>query len=377
MLLLSLSKLSCTVTGAALWALLYLPAVPLHAEEILPPPIPNRASHEGSSLLAVENAALLQANGWKRAFWVAFDEGKDGSPLGLLGQQSAGGTWDLREVPLTERADRPKIDDAEALARKGGFIYLVGSHFGKKKGKLDAERQFVARFRESEVQGTSPTIDLEVRRDDFGLHRLLNDALASHKVELIDRGPKEKEEYIEKTRASGEPGKDRVEENDRALNIEGAAFLDSGQLALGLRYPVTKQGEPLILVLDNVDALFEKKPLQVVAVWSLKGAGTPSQLRGIRALESAGGEIQAIVGSIERTSAESPLLKDHPDADQVTAEHRAFAVPALEAKSVESRRIRDLAPAGNVEGVAVDDCGGEWYLFDEVTRVRVLHEVQP
>ncbi|MFL6259368.1 MAG: hypothetical protein ACJ76Y_06610 [Thermoanaerobaculia bacterium] len=327
----------------------------------------------------MENAPLLQANDWKRAFWVALDEGdgsKKGSPLGLLGQKNSG-KWELLEVRLTSRADRLKVDDTEALARKGGFIYLVGSHFGKKKGKLDPARQFLARFHESEAQGKSPAVDLEVLRDDFRLHRLLNDALAERKVDLIDRGAHEAEEYIEATRKSGEPGTDNVRKGDRALNVEGATFLDSGELALGLRYPVTKKGEPLILVLDDADALFQKKLPKVTAVWILRAANAPARVRGIRALDSSGGEIQAIVGSIERASDESPILKDHPGADKVTSEHWAFSVPSKEAKAVDSRRVRDLAPSGNVEGVAVDDCGGEWYVLDEPEQILVRHEVHP
>jgi len=101
-----------------------------------------------------------------------------------------------------------------------------------------------------------------------------------------------------------------------------------------------------------------------------------SSLLHLRELASSAGEIQAIVGSIERTSAESPILKDHPGADQVTSEHWAFAVPATKAKVVKARRVRDLAPTGNVEGVAVDDDDGDWYLFDE-DLVRVRHEAHP
>lgn len=366
------SNLSFTTAASImLWALLCVSAAPSRAEDL--PPFTNR--HEGSSLLRVENAPLLQAKGWKRAFWVVFDEIKDGSPVGLLGQRIDDGSWQLQEVPLTQ--PDPKIDDAEALARKDGFIYLVGSHFGKKKGKLEATRQFVARFRESKVQGTSPEVDLEIRRDDFKLHRLLNDALAQRNVDLIARGPSEEEEYIKKTQGSDEPGKGNVLKDDRALNIEGATFLDSGQLALGLRYPVTRQGEPLIVVLDDADAFFEPNKFpKVVAVWILHGAGTPAQLRGIRELNSGNGEIQAIVGSIERLSPESPILKDHPDADKVTSEHRVFTAPAMEAKAIDSRRVRSLAPAGTVEGVSVDNCS-DWYLFDEPTQVRVLHEAHP
>ena len=370
-----------TVVGITLCALLYASAVPApsRAEE-LKASIAGRDFHEGSSLLRVENAPLLRANGWTRAFWVAFDEREAGrSPVGLFAQKSADSKWELREVSLTPKEGQPKIDDTEALARKGGFIYLVGSHFGKKKGKLEAARQFVARFRESAVQGTSPEIALDIRRDDFGLHRLLNDALAQQNVDLIDRGPNEKEGYIKKTQTNGETGNDKVLDNDRALNIEGSTFLDSGQLALGLRYPVTKQGEPLVVVLDDVDTLFsQEKPSlpKVVAVWILHGTGTPTQLRGIREINSANGEIQVIVGSIERTSPESLLLKDHPGADEVTAEHRVFTVPAMEAKAVDSRLVRSLAPDGNVEGVSVDDCG-DWYLFDEETQIRVRHEVRP
>jgi hypothetical protein len=365
-----------SVTAAVrivLCALLCVSAVAPSRAEDLPP---FTARHEGSSLLNVENAALLQANGWRRAFWVAFDEGKDGSPLGLLGQRMDKGPWELREVPLLPRDDQSRIDDTEALARKGGFIYLVGSHFGKKKGKLEAVRQFVARFRESEVKGASPEAHLDIRRDDFQLHRLLNDALAQRKIDLIARGVNEEKDYIKKTQESDESGRDKVLKDDRALNIEGATFLDSGELALGLRYPVTKKGEPLVLVLDDVEALFREKLPKVVAIWILHDVGTPTQLRGIRELSSGNGKIQAIVGSVERTSPESPLLKDHAGADQVTSEHLAFSMPGMGVKAVDARLVRDLAPAGTVEGLSVDKCS-DWYLFDEPDRVLVRHEAHP
>jgi hypothetical protein len=131
------------------------------------------------------------------------------------------------------------------------------------------------------------------------------------------------------------------------------------------------------VVLDNADAFFQPNKFpKVVAVWILRGAGTPTQLRGIREINSGNGEIQAIVGSIERFSPESPILKDHPDADKVLSEHRAFTAPAMEAKAIDARLVRDLAPAGTVEGVSVDDCG-DWYLFDEDDQVHVRHEVHP
>jgi len=353
-----------------LGALLCLAATPSRAEEIPPLSIPGRSSLEGSSLLPVENQPLLQANGWRRAFWVAFDEGKDS--LGLLAQKSGDNSWELKAVSFT--APQPEIDDAEALARKNGFVYIVGSHFGKKDGKLKAARQFVARFREDAIQPQSLTVPLEVRLDGFKLHRLLNDGLVKQKIDLIDRGAGEKAEFIEKTRKSDEPGSDNVRESDRALNIEGATFLPTGQLALGLRYPVTRKGEPLVVVLDGVEALFQDQLPKVVAVWILSGAGTPKTLRGFRELQFAGGEMQAILGSIERDPGKSPLLKDHPGADAVTSEHRAFKVPGLGKTLVDSRAIRNLARAANVEGVWVD-ADGDWYLFDE-DAVRVRHEVR-
>lgn len=368
------------VLRIALGALLCASAVSSssRAEEPTVLASPSRSSYEGSSLLKVENAALLQANHWKRAFWMAFDEGDQGTPLGLLGQKEVGGAWEVKEVAITPRAGRPKIDDTEALARKGGFIYLVGSHFGKKKGELEAARQFIARFREDEAAGTSPAVDLDVRRDDFALHRLLNDGLSQRKIGLIDRGPHEQAEYIEKTRKSGEPGADRVLQGDRALNIEGATFLDSGQLALGLRYPVTQQGDPLVVVIDNVETFFQQNPSEkklpaVTTVWILHATSAPVRLRGLRELNSSGGEIQAIVGSIERASDKNPvILQDHPGAETVTSEHWAFTVPAAGALVVEARRVRDLAPDRNVEGVTVDG-GDDWYLFDE-EKVRVRRE---
>ncbi len=86
--------------------------------------------------------------------------------------------------------DAAETEDAESVARRDGWVYIFGSHFGRKSGPLQLERQFVARFREADVGHATedPAVDIEIFRESFVLHRLINYALKAHGPETIPLG---------------------------------------------------------------------------------------------------------------------------------------------------------------------------------------------
>ena len=88
-------------------------------------------------------------------------------------------TTSWRRLHAIVEGDRVKTEDAEAVARHDGWVYVFGSQFGKKDGPLQPKRSFVARFREAEVRHVlePPAAPLAVARPPFLLHRLVNDAL--------------------------------------------------------------------------------------------------------------------------------------------------------------------------------------------------------
>ncbi len=78
-----------------------------------------------------------------------------------------------------------KVADAEAIARNGKWVYVFGSHFGKKTAHLQKKRQFVARFDPAKAElvetDNGMVVELssvEMRRNDFRFHRIVNDKLA-------------------------------------------------------------------------------------------------------------------------------------------------------------------------------------------------------
>jgi hypothetical protein len=122
---------------------------------------------------------FLNARGWDLAFWTVLDEGRVEKAIALIGKSKGKDKWAIEKVRVKKvKGHKGKTDDSEALCRKDGYVYILGSHFGKKKGKdhLREERQFIARFKESGVfaKPDKLTIDeLVVSRDEFLLHRLI------------------------------------------------------------------------------------------------------------------------------------------------------------------------------------------------------------
>ena len=218
----------------------------------------NLHPNEASGLLAVEDGTLLEAHGWELAFWAVLDEGEIEDCVAVIGHRDGagiGGGWEIERLRAEPLGAAGKTEDAEAITRQGGWIYIFGSHFGGKAGPLQPKRGFVARFREAEVGHATddPAMEMEVSRPSFVLHRLINDALEGGGPELTGLGPKSYGALIAATRDRGERENKRwaglVREEDYPINVEGAAFREDGALLLGLRFPVSVDGHPSLVEL--------------------------------------------------------------------------------------------------------------------------------
>ena len=197
--------------------------------------------------------------------------------------------WEIERLHADPVGDAGKTEDAEAVTRQGGWIYIFGSHFGGKNGPLQPKRGFVARFREAEVEHVTddPAMAMEISRRSFALHRLINDALKERGPDLIPLGPKSHEALIAATIERGEQEGKKwaglVREDDYPINVEGAAFRDgteapeggSPTLLLGLRFPVTAEGHPIVVEIEGIERLFEPgdRLPEVRGFWTVDAVG--------------------------------------------------------------------------------------------------------
>lgn len=345
-------------------------------------------AHEGneaSDLVHVDNQALLDAHGWDLGFWTVLDEGSVEDSIAVLGHARGAAPdsgWEIFPLPAVAGTERGRTEDAEAVARHDGWIYVIGSHYGSKAGPLQAKRAFLARFDEQSIDRQVPEAELPItiRRNQFRLHRLINDALDASHVVAITPGDTVRTQFIARTIERGTQRSKtwvhRLTARDVPINIEGAAFRPDGNLLLALRFPTTAEGEPIIVELAGVPAMFEadsEEALTVVAVWELAGVSPPDGLAGFRALSRSGDDVyDAIIGSIDATDKGSVLLDDHPEGAIAHCSHWRFTLPAAgsTATSVAAELIRDFPDLRNVEGLAVES-GQTFYVTDEDHRIQV------
>jgi hypothetical protein len=298
----------------------------------------NLHPNEASGLLAIEDRDLLEAHGWELGFWVVLDEGEIEDCIGIIGHRS--GTplregWEIDRFRCKPIGDGGRTEDAEALARHEGRVYAFGSHFGSKDGPLQPKRGFVARFREADVQRAfdSPAVEMEVSRRSFALHRILNDALKEKGLDLIPLGPRSRKAYIEATIECGRKEKKKwaglVREDDYPINIEGAAFRNDGSLLLGLRFPVSAGGHPVLVELTGVERFFEPGDglPEMRGFWVVDAVGNGGDIAGVRdlgAFEGPGGEeLHLVTGNVDSRDKGSVLLPDYPGGRDTVATRRA------------------------------------------------------
>jgi hypothetical protein len=343
-------------------------------------------AHEGneaSDLVHVDNEALLDAHGWDFGFWTVLDEGSVEDCVAVLGHARGAAPdagWEIHRLPAVAGSERGRTEDAEAVARHDGWVYVIGSHYGSKAGPLQAKRAFLARFDEQSIDRQVPETELpiDIRRNRFLLHRLINDALDASHVVAITPGDTVRTRFIARTIERGTQRSktwvDRLTDRDVPINIEGAAFRPNGNLLVALRFPTTAEGEPILVELAGVPAMFddEAEPT-VVRVWELAGVSPPDALVGFRALSRSGHDVyDAIIGSIDATDKGSVLLEDHPEGAVAHCSHWRFTLPAdaTDTAGVPAELIRDFPDLRNVEGLALED-GQAFYVTDEDHRIQL------
>ncbi|MGN9913337.1 hypothetical protein ACTMTJ_37940 [Phytohabitans sp. LJ34] len=333
--------------------------------------------NEASDLLPVLSPEVLAAHGARRAFWTVLDEGTVEQCLALL-LERPDGTWTAHHAAFDAGMETGRTEDGEALARSGEWIYVLGSHFGSKGGPLRPKRAFFARFREADA-GRPGAASLQIVRNQFRLHRLVNDALAAADITPLPPGNTVQARFIVETINRGTAREKswaaRLAPGDLPLNVEAAAFTPSGTLLLGLRFPVTEKGEPVLVEVAGVEGMFDSDPRtwpEVVGAYALTGVTPPGTLVGFRALTAVGGgAYEAVVGSIDALGKGSVLLDDHPEGGDVTSRHIRFGLPTPDgSRRIPAELVADLDPFHNVEGLAVDG-DQRVYVTDEDHRVAV------
>jgi hypothetical protein len=340
--------------------------------------------NEASDLCRAFAPDVLERHGWDRAFVTVLDEASAEDSMALLVHEEGAGLdagWEALRVHADAVRGEGRTEDAEACARREGFVYVLGSQFGKKAGPLAARRSWIARVSEEslEAAATGGRAELEIARLRFGLHRAVNDALAAAAVELIPLGSKARQAYVDQTIEMGDKKNKRwagrVQPADYPINVEAAEFRANGRLMLGLRYPVTANGHPLLVEVADVEALFSDPEATPTCgpVWWLMDSGSRDEPVGFRALDGSGDDtFDAVVGDLDAANKSATVLEDHPEGGVAESEHRRFSLPLTASGGpVTSELIHRFGDVRRVEGVALDREGHAHYVIDEEGRVAL------
>jgi len=340
--------------------------------------------NEASDLCRVFGPEILDRHGWDRAFATVLDEAPAEESLALLVHAAGtrlGRGWEALRVRADVARGAGRTEDAEACAVRDGHLYVFGSQFGSKAGPLAPSRSWIARVSEESLADAAAggRAEMELVRLRFALHRAVNDALAAAPVELLELGPRSRMAYVDATIVRGaERGKrwaGRVTSADHPINVEAAEFRADGRLVIGLRYPVTADGHPILVELADVDALFEEPDAipSCGSVWVLADVGNPEAPAGFRALDSAGDDrFDAVVGDLDAAGKSATVLEDHPEGGNATSQHVRFSLPLTAAGGdVSSELVHDFGDVRRVEGVAQDRDGHVHYVIDEEGHVAL------
>jgi hypothetical protein len=348
----------------------------------------NLHPNEASGLVGIGDEVLLGEHGWDLGFWAVLDEGEIEDCIAAIGHREGSPEdegWEIERLHARVKGDAGKTEDAEAITRDDstGLVYILGSHFGSKSGPLQPKRGFVARFRESDVGHVTedPAMQLEVSRRSFALHRLVNDALKEEGPALIPLGEKSHKALIAATVERGEKEGKKwaglVREDDYPINIEGAAFRKSGTLLLGLRFPTTAEGRPVLIELEGIDRLFDDDALpEVVGFWTVDAVGKNGEMAGVRdlALVHTGGgeELHLVTGNVDSRDKQSVLVKDYAGGRETVATHFRCELPEdSHSGNLTGEFVREFPKLPRVEGLTVTEGGQAFYVTDEDEGVHL------
>ena len=336
--------------------------------------------NEASGLLRVGDPALLAHFGWDRGFWAVLDEMDVAECVVLIGHgegQPLDSGWSVERLKGDHDGDAGMAKDAEAVAAFDGQVYVFGSHHGDKVGPLLRRVQWVARFDEASVAVDDttgvPGARIEVAADDFRLHRLLNDALRDSDLELLPMRQLTRTSFIDGTMADleGTPEEGCVLPDDWALNIEGADFTSGGSLLLGLRFPVTAEGFPIVVQLGGWERLFEGGLPDVEAIWAIDAVGRNGTLAGVRDLCTVGDELHVVSGDLDSAGKGSVIRKDYPDGTETMSTHFVTRLEGSGGGKVGATAIKEFPDNPRIEGIAADADGRFFYVSDEDEYIAV------
>jgi hypothetical protein len=343
--------------------------------------------NEASGLVGSRSDRLKELLGWSPLFWTILDHGKVDDCIAAIGKRrgtvepTAG--WSSRRLHCTVTTSSGDTDDGEAIAAYDGWIYIFGSSYGSKQGPLVPERSFVARFHENDVivdDDGRLSVEIHVQRAPFVLHRVINDALRRSGVDALSLAPTYRKKFVTRARvqaiADGAPWAWRIRYDDTPVNIEGADFTVDGTVLLGLRFPVTGDGNPIIVAVRGIDRLFDPALAdpEAVAVWTLPGIGNGRAHAGIRDLyRSDDGVLHVLSGDLDSHPEGSRLLEHHPEATGSESAHWTVSVPdlptALEARTLTADHVHTFTGLTRMEGIAAAE-GTVLYVSDEEDTVR-------
>ena len=349
----------------------------------------NLHPNEASGLLDIGDGALLSEHGWDLAFWAVLDEGNIEDCIAAIGHREGSPEeegWEIERLHAEVIGAGGKTEDAEAITRddRTGFVYILGSHFGSKSGPLQPKRGFVARFRESDVGHVTedPAMQLEVSRQSFVLHRLINDALKTEGPDLIPLGRQSHRAFIAATIERGEKEGKKwagvVREDDYPINIEGAGFRHSGTLLLGLRFPTTADGRPILVELEGINRLFDPGDAlpEVRGFWIVDAVGKNGDIAGVRDLAllhtEDGEELHLVTGNVDSRDKQSVLVKDYAGGRETVATHfRCDLPPDAHSGTLRGEFVREFPSLPRVEGVTVTEGDRAFYVTDEDEGVHL------
>lgn len=167
-----------------------------------------------------------------------------------------------------------KWDDMEGLATVSSDKFFgMTSHSLTKKGKQKPEREQLILFTMNDGKITA--------QKSWSLRSNLLSYLSKHLAKEVDV----------KRAETGTP-------DNGGLNVEGLAYIN-GQLYLGLRSPVTKNGKAIVLIVSNPETSPE---ISGYSLLDLKN-------NGIRSLESDEKKLLVLSGSTDDTDAEFGLYE--------------------------------------------------------------------
>lgn len=332
--------------------------------------------NEASGLLDVADAALLDNFGWDRAFWSVLDETDVRDCIVLIGHRRDAGLdegWSAQRLKVRRMGDADEASDAEAVARWDGWVYVFGSHHGGKSGPIRRKEQWIARFREDrvaeEIAGDGEGVSLTVLDTGFRLHRLVNDALADCDVDVLPMTKKMRKAFVKPTvkELKRTAARDLVRKHDWTINIEGATFTASGSLLLGLRFPVTAEGFPIVVQLDGCAELFgaASQLPAVEAVWAVDAVGRNGSQAGVRDLCIDGRHLQLVTGDLDSAGKGSVIRKEYKGGRSTVSTHFETRLDGTAGGYVDARRVREFPENPRIEGMAVGPEGLYFYVADE------------